>query len=92
MRVNFCIIEMKAIAYAATCFFLFASNSSPSYAYPHIEMKACMASALNAVVLKGLKADYFQVKRYCDCSLRRITDEGSDINTSLAYCNKRYFF
>ena len=91
---NLCKHEMKTIISAAAFFFLFlvVSGPSPGSAYPHTETSACMASALNAVVVKGLKADYSQVENYCDCSLRRIMDEGRDINASLAYCNKKYLF
>lgn len=82
---------MKFIAPSALCF-LIAGISLPVNAYPQVEMQACMTNALNAVASKGLKATYSKVKNYCDCSLRKIMDEGRDINSSLAYCNAKYIF
>ena len=77
----------------ASAFFLVVTSAfSPVIAYPKVEMQACMANALNAVVTKGLKVNYTQVKNYCDCTMRKIVDEGLDINASLAYCNAKYIF
>jgi hypothetical protein len=83
---------MNKVASFTAFLFLIASASSPSHAYPQVEMQACMANALNAVASKGLKATYSKVKNYCHCSLIRIMDEGRDINSSLAYCNSKYIF
>jgi hypothetical protein len=57
---------------ASAFFLVFTSAFSPVIAYPQVEMQACMANALNAVVTKGLKVNYTQVKNYCDCSMRKI--------------------
>lgn len=81
---------MITIVSAVAVFFLVVNAPSPGHAYLQTEMKACMASALNAVVAKGLKADYSRAEKYCDCSLRLILDEDMDITASLAYCIKKY--
>jgi len=59
-------------------------------AYPQVEMQACVNNAITAVAQKGISATLKQVKQYCDCSLRKIMDEGKDINASVSYCNNKY--
>jgi hypothetical protein len=45
--------EIITIVSAVAFFFLVVNGPSPGHAYQQTEMKACMASALNAVVEKG---------------------------------------
>jgi len=63
---------------------------SKATAYPQVEMQACVNNAITAVAQKGISATLKQVKQYCDCSLRKIMDEGKDINASVSYCNNKY--
>ena len=63
---------------------------SPAASYPQIEMTACMQSAFNAVIQKGLSATRQDLEDFCDCSLRKIFDEGREITSSIEYCNARY--
>lgn len=67
-------------------------SQSKANSYPQIEMQACINNAITAVAQKGISATYKQVQQYCDCSLRKIMDEGRDINASVSYCNKKYIY
>lgn len=63
-----------------------------AFAYPQVEMQACIKNAVNAVTAKGLNATMKQVKDYCHCSLKGIIDEGRDIGSTLEYCNLKYIY
>jgi hypothetical protein len=63
---------------------------SPVAAYPQVEMDACMQNAFNAAAQKGLRATYKDLQKYCDCSSRKILDEGKEITSSIQYCNKKF--
>ncbi len=67
-------------------------SQAKAYSYPQVEMQACLSSAINAVAQKETSATYKQVLQYCDCSLRKILDEGGDINAAVSYCNKKYIY
>ena len=59
-------------------------------AYPQVEMQACMAAAMNAVVVKTFSANMNDLNAYCDCALRKIIDEGKDIRLSISTCELRH--
>lgn len=67
-------------------------SQAKANAYPQVEMQACINNAMTAVAQKGISATYKKVRQYCDCSLKKILDEGKDINASLSYCNRKYIY
>jgi hypothetical protein len=73
-------------------FILLIALQFKALSYPAVEMQACISNATNAVLQRGISTTYKRVQQYCDCSLRRIIDEGREINTSISYCNKKYIF
>lgn len=62
-----------------------------SLAYPPVEYQACLKTATNSVVQKGIAATLNQVAGYCDCALRKIIDEGKEIRSSIAICEAAHF-
>jgi hypothetical protein len=83
-------MKTKLIAIVSIPVLLLGVLQSKAFSYPAVEMQACILNATNAVVNKGLSVTYKRVQQYCDCSLKKIIDEGRDITASLNYCNKRY--
>ena len=71
---------------------IFISQPSSAIAYPQVEMQSCIANAVNATMAKGLNTTIKKIEQYCDCSLKRIIDEGRDVRTSLDYCNELYVY
>lgn len=71
-------------------FLLIGVLQPKAFSYPAVEMQACIANATNAVINKGLSVTYKRVQQYCDCTLKKIINEGRDITTSVNYCNKKY--
>ena len=79
----------KGLVLSAVCL-IFGLQSGSAIAYPQVEMQSCIANAVNATMVKGLKTTYKSIEKYCDCALRRILDEGREVKKSLDYCNARY--
>jgi len=71
--------------------FVFGLNSGSVSAYPQVEFQSCITNAINATMVKGLDTTIKKIERYCDCSLKKIVDEGKDVRKSLDYCNALYF-
>ena len=61
-------------------------------AYPQVEMDACIKSAVPNVIKQGVDATLNDVRKYCDCTLRRVIDEDKEINASIRYCNAKFIF
>ena len=80
----------KGLVLSAVC--LIFGLQSGAIAYPQVEMQSCIANAVNATMVKGLKTTYKSIEKYCDCALRRILDEGREVKKSLDYCNARYIY
>lgn len=83
-------MKTKLIVIVGIPFLLLGVLETKAFSYPAVEMQACILNATNAVINKGLSVTYKRVQQYCDCSLKRIIDEGRDITASLNYCNKKY--
>lgn len=79
----------KGLAFSAVCL-IFGLQPGSAIAYPQVEMQSCIANAVNATMVKGLKTTYKSIEKYCDCALKRILDEGREVMKSLDYCNARY--
>lgn len=81
----------KLVLLSLSPFYLLVSQAN-TYAYPQVEMEACINNAITTVAQKGISATYKKVRQYCDCSLKKILDEGKDINASVSYCNKKHIY
>jgi len=82
----------KRLLFFAVCFLSGGLQSGIANAYPQVEMQSCIANAVNATMVKGLSTTIKKIEQYCDCSLKRIVDEGKDVRKSLNYCNALYFY
>jgi hypothetical protein len=85
-------MKTKLIVIVGIPFLLLGVLETKAFSYPAVEMQACIVNATNAVMQKGISVTYKRVQQYCDCALKKIIDEGRDINTSINYCNKKYIF
>ena len=61
-------------------------------AYPQVEMDACIKSAVPNVIKQGLDATLNDVRKYCDCALRKIIVEGKEFKESVTLCNAKFIF
>lgn len=60
-------------------------------AYPQSQLQDCIASAKENAGLKGKNPSQESLEGYCDCALKLIVDEKSDLRRSGYQCALRFF-